>query len=392
MSEALTHNRYPDLLSVKWSVVPVPRSANARYDLYLSLESNDRWQRLGKGRFQWALKAIDISVSLNEAIWLPEASQERDLSGIHGSAIASEEPDVLTWEIAALKAGHPLQGSLLELKWGTFEVNSDGASVQIECSAKGSQVHIVTTEGLWSHHISPNQLAIAEQALALSLLDSSETLALSSMGWQTEVAKLDDEKGDGDEWLRDRVLPIIEKITTATTDNFLELAELAGLNIATDLAGAKLLGTHLNGLDLSSANLRRVYLRGAQLCDADLSNACLEGANFTGADLSGVLLSDAPARGANFHRASLALANLSGAKLNNADFTEANLSNANLSDADLTGANLSHADLTGAGLVLSQLTNVNLDGAKVERSRFKDNPGLTEAMQEDLRSRGAIFE
>jgi uncharacterized protein YjbI with pentapeptide repeats len=55
---------------------------------------------------------------------------------------------------------------------------------------------------------------------------------------------------------------------------------------------------------------------------------------------------------------------------------------ADLSRADLRGADLSRADLRGADLSVIQ----------VEKTRFRNNLGITEDLKKDLINRGAIFE
>jgi uncharacterized protein YjbI with pentapeptide repeats len=60
----------------------------------------------------------------------------------------------------------------------------------------------------------------------------------------------------------------------------------------------------------------------------------------------------------------------------------ADLSRADLRGADLRGADLSRADLRGADLSVIQ----------VEKTRFRNNLGITEDLKKDLINRGAIFE
>lgn len=393
MSQPLTENRYPEVLSLEWSVVSLSESTGEgqEYDLYLSITCGHRWEPLGNGQLQFGLKGGELALSLNQGIWCSEAGQEQDLSGIGALAIASGTPENPIWTLTPLKSGQILDGSITRCKWGRIKASSSQGALEARFSLKAMDVQIMGAEGLWLHQVTPNQVAIAEQKLGLMLLESQLQPYISRTLWQSQgdVEMPPSEQPSLDEAT---ALELITQITTAKTDNFQELAQIAGLNLAQDLAGAKLLATNLNGLDLSEANLCRVYLRGAELCDVDLSSANLQHANFGGADLSGAYLSDAHLEGANFHRASLALANLSGANLSGADFTDANLSNANLSDTQLTGANFTGADLTGAGIVLSDLTDVILNEAKVQDTRLKDNPGLTPAMHDSLLQRGAIFE
>lgn len=393
MSQPLTENRYPEVLSLEWSVVPLSESTGdeQQYDLYLSLTLGRQWQSLGNGKLQWGLKGGELALRLKGGIWCLEAGQEPDLSGIGARAKASGIPENPTWTLTPLKSGQILAGSITGCKWGRIRASSSQGALEATFSLKATDIQIMGAEGLWLHQVTPNQVAIAEQKLALMLLKSSLQPYISRTLWQSQ-GEVEMQPPYQPHFDQTPALDLITQITTANTDNFQELADMAGLNLAQDLAGAKLLGTNLNGLDLSEANLSRVYLRGAELCDVDFSSANLQQANFGGADLSGAYLSDANLEGANFHRASLALANLSGANLTGADFTEANLRNANLSDTQLKGANFTGADLTGAGMVLSDITDVILDGVKVNNTRFKDNPGLTKALHDTLLQSGAIFE
>jgi uncharacterized protein YjbI with pentapeptide repeats len=88
---------------------------------------------------------------------------------------------------------------------------------------------------------------------------------------------------------------LIERITKAETSNFLEIAEIAGLNLTEDLAGA-----NLSGFDLKNAELRDADLTDANLSHADLSGANLRGANLSGANLSSVNLNGAVVEEARF--------------------------------------------------------------------------------------------
>jgi uncharacterized protein YjbI with pentapeptide repeats len=60
----------------------------------------------------------------------------------------------------------------------------------------------------------------------------------------------------------------------------------------------------------------------------------------------------------------------------------ADVSRADLRVADLRDANLRDADLMGA----------DLSGIQVEKTRFRNNLGITEELKKDLINRGAIFE
>jgi len=82
----------------------------------------------------------------------------------------------------------------------------------------------------------------------------------------------------------------IQQILAAETDDFLELAKIAGLNPAEDFAGANLKGTDLRGVDLRGADLRGADLRGADLSFTTLDGANLDGAKLMSANLNGASL------------------------------------------------------------------------------------------------------
>lgn len=73
------------------------------------------------------------------------------------------------------------------------------------------------------------------------------------------------------------LLENIQRLAEADTDNFAELAKMAGLNHKTDFDGADLSELDLKGIDFSNANLK----------GTDLSYVNLENANLTGANLKG---------------------------------------------------------------------------------------------------------
>lgn len=72
----------------------------------------------------------------------------------------------------------------------------------------------------------------------------------------------------------------IQQILEAETNDFMKLARIAGLDIATDFANAD-----LSDVDLSGANLR-----GANLSETDLSRAKLIGANLSEADFTNAVV------------------------------------------------------------------------------------------------------
>lgn len=88
---------------------------------------------------------------------------------------------------------------------------------------------------------------------------------------------------------------VIEQVTAAQTDDLLELADQAGLDPASDLAGADLSHTDLSHANLVAADLSYCDLSYANLTATDLSYANLSRANLTAVNLDGAKLI-----GANF--------------------------------------------------------------------------------------------
>ncbi len=115
----------------------------------------------------------------------------------------------------------------------------------------------------------------------------------------------------------------VQQILDAETNNFFELAKIAGINPLTDLKGA----------DLRNSDLRKANLRGADLSYANLAGACLEQADLSRANLQGVNLSNA-----NLSNANLSNANLSNAIVQAANFKDAEVYNLNLTGVDCSQA------------------------------------------------------
>ncbi len=166
-------------------------------------------------------------------------------------------------------------------------------------------------------------------------------------------------------------------------------------------------GRDLSGADLSDADLSDACLINANLSQADLSGADLSSADLSGAnlsvllsnrlnrllsDLSGTDLREANLREAARRRALVRRALVRDALLSGANLSGANMRDANMRDAELSGANLSGAKLSGAELSGADLSGANLSGIQVEKTRFRDNLGITEELKKDLINRGAIFE
>ncbi len=214
---------------------------------------------------------------------------------------------------------------------------------------------------------------------------------------------------------------LIQLVNEADTEDFFELAKIAGLNPINDFSGADLREVDLRSAQLAKANFINTDLSGAVLINANLDearligaqlvSAVLTGATLTHADLVSANLTRANLLSTNFHNANLKRANLSQANLSNADLcradlTAATLTGANLGEADLMHANLRRADLTGtdlsgASFYGSDLSNcdlrwadlsaINLTGATVVQALFGNNLGLSKEMYLDLRQRGAYF-
>jgi uncharacterized protein YjbI with pentapeptide repeats len=409
-------NRYPDSLYLELAATPVFSGGTElkQIDLYLSIDFHEQWHPINAGRVKLGFKGGELKIRLENGKMPPECRQLSQLVqlspetsqlqpiGCQVFATGEEQSPVWVWQ--GQTGSSVLQGSLKQVKLGTVQVTGKPCSIEAVFTVSPSDVYLTSAEGLWSHTISPNQLAVLERKLVLFLLESRLQPYLSRVLWQyderQELQKqMPPNTGDGkhefDAVKTEELTELgdsIQRVISAQTDNFLELAKIVGLNPLVDFAGAKLLGVNLSGVDLSEANLRRAYLRGANLSDADLSGTDLHGANLGGADLSGAYLSDADLSSADLHRASLALANLSGANLSSANLSEANLSSANLSDANLTDANLSGADLHRASLMLANLSGTAWLNSRVEEARFSRSLGLSEQWKLDLKQRRAIFE
>ena len=80
------------------------------------------------------------------------------------------------------------------------------------------------------------------------------------------------------------------------------------------------------------------------------------------------------------------------ADLSRADLSRADLRGADLSDADLRGADLRGADLSDANLSDANLSDADLSIIQAEKTRFRNNLGITKELKKDLINRGAIFE
>jgi uncharacterized protein YjbI with pentapeptide repeats len=400
MKLAMQQPMQQPLCLLELTATSVPAKQNGtQIDLFVTLDFHQEWQKLSQGRFLVGLRGGQLTLNLENAI-MPDSERfsfEASTSDRGECQVESTGTETEPGWIFSAKRGTPvLQGSLTQIKLGTVQVT--GSPLVIEATFKVGALDVQTLEaqGLWPHDVSPNQHSILERTLIRSLLECKLQPYVSRVelrfGDPEQPPSFSSYEVEADDRAFSQVYEAIAEILAADTNDLLELAKIANLNPLTDLAGANLLGTTLNEVDLTGANLEKANLRGADWNDVDLSGASLAGANLAGADFTGSLLSDVNLAGASLQRCSLALANLSGANLTNANLTEANLTNANLSDANLTDANLTGADLQGAGLVRTKLAGVKWDNANVKQARFKIDSGLSEEMEQRLKSSGAIVE
>lgn len=385
-------NRCSDYLVMEVMAIATPSSSSdtQQLDLYLSLSFAIPKESFGEAHSSVELNSGQLELHLTNGKLLDASSLETP--ECIAQYIPTDPVAHPIWRFSPKVTAH-LHGRLDKTYLATVELHGDNPKIALEFKVSAEDVQITHPEGLWPHSITPNQLAVIERKVALLLSEIKLQPYLSRAIWEVEASHLPQIlPADSDTPHMAQVRVAIRSLLTASTNNFLELAALANLDVTQDFSGAHLLGVDLSNLDLTGVNLKNAYLRGANLNDTDLSEADLSGANLGGADLSGAYLSNANLYQADLHRASFALANLSGASLQEANLSEANLAQANLSDTDLSEANLTHADLTGARLTLANLTNTQFTGAKVERSHFQATTGLTEAMKRELMQRGAIVE
>ena len=360
-------NVCPDCLYLELEELPGPPAApgTAQIDLHATLAFNTEWQPLLDGRVKLSLTGGQLQLRIENGKLLASGALAGAVETAMGRATKGGSGQAPSWLFTTNLDAIALVGKIESVQLGRLQIVEPPCRLSAVFQLLLPDLHISDAEGLWPHGISPNKHAILERALAKILLASRFSPYISWIQWcydcgEAPIPSLVEPAANGDN--SERLLQErIQTISTAATDDFLALAELAGLDPRTDLAGGNCLAANLSDLDLSSANLSRVNLRGAVLSDTDLSEANLQEAKLSGADLSGAYLSSANLSHANLHKASLALANLSGANLQDANLKEANLS------------------------------NVNLTNARVERATFGNNPGLTDELAQDLQQRGAIL-
>ncbi|MEG3847940.1 pentapeptide repeat-containing protein [Microcoleus sp. herbarium19] len=396
-----SHNKYPDCLWMQLEAIPV-RSVAAQtqqLEIHLSLNFNEHWEPLLGGRIKFGLQGGTLKLNL-ENCELPAASRQLvgdfKLSPIEETQLVPSSPEILVTEslrviqgrenaekksesdstfchvstvgedtkpawIFASERGNPvLKGWLKNAKLGEFFAQKLRIAAAFEVAKE--DIYITDAEGLWPHEITPNQHSILERILTVYLQANKLQPALSWGLLSYNLPPVEQPEVEIFPQAEAELQEMVDRIISAETDDFAELAKIANLNPALDFAGSSLRGTTLSAVDFSSANLDRANFRGANLSDADFSDANLQNAKLGGADLSGAFLGNADLSGADLHKASLALANLSGADLSRANLLEVNL------------------------------TNANFSGANVESARFGNNSGLAEDLKANLEQRGAIFE
>ncbi len=351
-------NPYPDCVFLNLN--GTPDSSNSAIALSLTLTCQEQWKSLLAGRIKFGIRAGWFRLKIEGGEFVPQNLTDSDpyeLISIHAQECC--------WKFAA-----PSGQSLLTLTSQEFPLGSLNLQ-ETPCYLKGrleinvADLALTDAEGLWRHDLTPIKYGILERVLARFLvqqyLQPISTIQLAIGDSPLQETQLLTRSPEPDSERLAELHNLIETIYQAKTQNLAELAQIAKLNLKTDLAGGNFLGANLNGAELNNANLAHTNFRGAILTDADLSESNLSGANFSGADLSGAYLESANLRYADFHKGSLALTNLI--------------------STDLSHANLCH----------TTVTNANFSGATVAQAIFSQNTGITEELQQSLESRGAKF-
>jgi len=342
------HNLAPDCVFLE---VETGEQNEQKIDLYLTLKFSEQWENLLEGRVKIGLKGGELKLHLDNCIFT-ENNRLTD-NNLH----IDISPDYLSYYFTGQEKT-VLNYSLNKVKLGTINIiNNSEWSIEATFNLSLANISITDAEGLWKHDITPNKHGILDRKIALFLLENRYQPFISYYKIGSENAQsnfnISDQKSEAD------LQETLNKICTATTDNLLELADLATLNPSQDLAGANFIATNLSGIDLSNCNLEYINLRGAVITDTDLSDSNLSHAKLSGADLSGAYLENANLSYADFHAASLALVNLIG------------------------------ANLTGANLTETNLTNTNFSSANLENTIFANNQGISDSLKASLLTRGA---
>lgn len=351
-------NPYPDcvFLNLNGTVDP----ATSAIALSLSLSCQEQWKSLLAGRIKFGIRAGWFRLTIQGGEFVPHQLTDSDpyeLVSIHSQQYC--------WKFAAPSGQSLLTLTEQEFPLGSLSLNDFPCYLKGRLEIAVADLAITDAEGLWRHDLTPVKHGILERVLARFLVQqylqpiSTIQLAIGDSPLKETQPLTRSPEPDLDRLTELQAL--IETIYQAETQNLADLAQIAKLNLKTDLAGGNFLGANLNGAELNNANLAHTNFRGAILTDADLSESNLSYANFSGADLSGAYLESANLRYADFHKGSLALTTLI--------------------STDLSHANLCHTTVTHA----------NFSGATVAQALFSQNAGMTAEMQESLQARGAKF-
>ncbi|MFP4133258.1 MAG: pentapeptide repeat-containing protein [Halothece sp.] len=331
MRETVRLTQPTEILDLTLIATPLGDSSSPQ-EIQLAIEGQFRPQQfpLDSGKVKYGVTGGMLQFHLKDAHFTSLSTEISNYLPI------SKFPTVdhPTWKFALPTGSEVLNNTLENIPLGTIATASPKWSLEANFTVAQSDLLIIESEGLWRHDLRPNKQAVLHRKIALFLLAfilPSPLISLE-MNQSTQgglLSSVEPPQIDTKD-----LLATLERVKQATSDNFLDLCQIANLNPQSDFTGANLRGTTLRGLDLNRAQWSRVNLRGADLTDIDLSESNLQRAKLSGADLSGAYLSNANLKEADLHRASLALANLSGAKLQGANLEETNLSQTNLNDCE----------------------------------------------------------
>jgi hypothetical protein len=354
-----TQNPYPEWVELHLTGVCDPSEKTC--SLSLGLNYQEQWRSLLDGRVKLALKTGIFKLKLSSGEFIPFSEQRDDIS-----QLVKGNDQEFVWQLLSPRGKSFLDQVNAEIPLGKIILKDEPSYLTGTWEISPADISITDAENLWRHDLSPNKHGILERVLARFFVQHYFTPQVSRV--QYAIADSIPQQDSGTVKIPEvsaeklgELQNLIGQIYQAETQNLVELAQIAGLNLKKDLAGGNFLGAVLNGVELSGANLSRSNFRGAILTDADLSEANLSNANFSGADLSGAYLESTNLQNADFHKASLALVNL-------------------------ISTDLSHANLTQTNII-----NANLSGANVTETLFGDNSGMTDALKENLQQRGAKF-
>lgn len=360
-------NLYPDCLLLELTTREKPTNSQ-QIELLLTLQCDRHWHSLLAGKVQFGLRGSKLTLHFPDRHAQGAIAAAREPWQLTSNAkilpltvVPQFSPTAPSWYFSTQPGREPLQGALHSLPLATLDFTEELQHLTATVTTQPADVVLADVEGLWRHDISPNQHAVLERAVVRMLVETCLTPYLSCAYRASQAEPPPSPSTQATAEAENALQSLIQQLSDAQTDNFLELAKIAQLKPTEDFAGGNLLGANLSDIDFSGADLSRANLRGSELNDADLSHANLQGANLRGADLSGAYLSNANLSAANLYRGSLALANLGG------------------------------ANLSGANLQETNLTKVNFSNAKVENTQFGRNSGVSEETKQSLLERGAVF-